>query len=71
MWRLDVKSVLSVSVLGHLSARRQAGLTQAQMSDALGIPQRTITHWETGTRRPSQYQARLVIAALEKKQLIE
>lgn len=33
------------------AARVNAGLTQAQFSDALGISKLTVSEWETGKRR--------------------
>lgn len=32
-------------------ARKEAGLTQQQMSDEMGIPKRTIENWERGVRK--------------------
>lgn len=45
-------------------ARQQAGLTQAQMSEQLGIPKRTIENWERGISTPPQYVEQLVIEKL-------
>lgn len=47
-------------------ARKKAGLTQAQMSELLEIPKRTIGDWETGKRKPPAYVERLVIRELER-----
>ena len=47
-------------------ARLNAGLTQAQMSELLEIPKRTIGDWETGTRTPPIYVEKLVIRELER-----
>lgn len=47
-------------------ARKKAGLTQAQMSELLEIPKRTIGDWETGTRKPPAYVEKLVIRELER-----
>lgn len=47
-------------------ARLNAGLTQAQMSELLEIPKRTIGDWETGTRKPPAYVEKLVIRELER-----
>lgn len=46
-------------------ARQQAGLTQAQMSLALGIPKRTIEDWETERIKPRAWAEKLVIKELE------
>lgn len=48
------------------NARLNAGLTQAQMSELLEIPKRTIGDWETGTRKPPIYVEKLVIRELER-----
>lgn len=45
-------------------ARKAAGLSQAAMSEALGIPKRTIEDWETGRRTPAEWAERLVIEKL-------
>lgn len=47
-------------------ARLNAGLTQAQMSELLEIPKRTIGDWETGQRTPPIYVEKLVIRELER-----
>lgn len=44
--------------------RRAAGLTQQQLADLLGVPLRTIQHWESGTRTPSEYVLQLVLEKL-------
>ena len=46
-------------------ARTEAGLTQREMSDALGIPLRTIQGWEEGTRTPTPWIEKLVVKALK------
>lgn len=47
-------------------ARIKAGLTQRAMSDALGIPLRTIEDWEAGKRKPPEWAEKLVVEKLEK-----
>lgn len=47
-------------------ARLNAGLTQAQMSELLEIPKRTIGDWETGTRKPPIYVEKLIVRELER-----
>ena len=42
-------------------ARKAAGLSQQKMSDALGIPRRTIEQWETGKRSCPEWAAPLKI----------
>ena len=45
-------------------ARQNAGLSQAQFADALGISKRTLQEWEQGRRSPSgAAQALIRIAA--------
>ena len=46
-------------------ARVYAGLTQAKMSELLGIPKRTIENWETGSRKCPEWTERLVVEKLE------
>lgn len=45
-------------------ARLAAGLTQKQMSDAFGIPLRTIESWESGVRNPPEYVKKLIVEKL-------
>lgn len=45
-------------------ARKNAGITQAEMSIMLGIPKRTIEDWETEKRTPPQWVSNLVIEKL-------
>ena len=45
--------------------RVYAGLTQAKMSELLGIPKRTIENWETGSRKCPEWAERLVVEKLE------
>lgn len=40
--------------------RADLGMTQAQFSEAFGIPKRTIQEWETGRRTPPPYVIRLI-----------
>lgn len=53
-------------MLSIKEARIKANLTQAEMSEKMCIPKRTIEDWERGTRKPPEYVARLVIAELER-----
>lgn len=45
-------------------ARAFAHLTQAQVSERLRIPIRTLSNWETGSRKPNDWTERLVKAEL-------
>lgn len=40
--------------------RAQCGMTQAQLSERLGIPKRTIEDWERGARKPPEYIINLI-----------
>ena len=44
--------------------RQNAGLSQAALSDATGIPNRTIQDWEAGKRTPPDWTQRLVLKEL-------
>ena len=48
-------------------ARQAAGLSQQGVSNALGIPKRTLHDWETGKRTPPGWAEALVVEKLEKK----
>ena len=45
-------------------ARKAAGLTQAGMSETMGIPKRTIEDWEAGKASPPEWAKRLVLKEL-------
>lgn len=47
-------------------ARQAAGLSQQGVTDALGIPKRTLQDWEAGKRTPPGWAEALVIEKLEK-----
>ena len=47
--------------------RIKHGLTQKQLSDITGIPERTIQNWEGGQRKCPEYVERMVIDTLEQK----
>ena len=47
-------------------ARRLAGLSQQGVTDALGIPRRTLQDWESGRRTPPGWAEALVVEKLEK-----
>ena len=47
-------------------ARKAAGLSQQGVTDALGIPRRTLQDWESGKRTPPGWAEALVIEKLEK-----
>ena len=47
-------------------ARQAAGLSQQGVTDALGIPRRTLQDWETGKRTPPGWAEALVVEKLEK-----
>lgn len=47
-------------------ARQAAGLSQQGVTDALGIPKRTLQDWEAGKRTPPGWAEALVIEKLGK-----
>ena len=47
-------------------ARQAAGLSQQGVTDALGIPKRTIQDWESGKRTPPGWAEALVVEKLNK-----
>ena len=47
-------------------ARQAAGLSQQGVTDALGIPKRTLQDWEAGKRTPPGWAEALVIEKLKK-----
>ena len=47
-------------------ARRLAGLSQQGVTDALGIPRRTLQDWESGRRTPPGWAEALVVEKLNK-----
>lgn len=62
MTRMDQTMIDYLSEIA--TARKRAGLTQAAMSDLLGIPKRTIEDWESGKRKCPDYVKRLVVDKL-------
>lgn len=46
-------------------ARKAAGLSQQGVTDALGIPKRTLQDWEAGKRTPPGWAEALIIEKLE------
>lgn len=47
-------------------ARKAAGLSQQDVTDALGIPKRTLQDWESGRRTPPGWAEALVVEKLGK-----
>ncbi len=47
-------------------ARMEAGLSQAQLSEWLGIPRPTIADWDRGARKPSDWLVTLVVEKIER-----
>lgn len=45
-------------------ARKQKGLTQKEVSEALGIPNRTLESWEQGKRACPEWCEKLVVNAI-------
>jgi len=50
--------------IGLREAREATGLTQAALGDLSGVPQQSISEWETGAVRPSPESLKLLAAAL-------
>ena len=48
--------------------RKAYGLTQAKMSEAAGIPARTLQDWENGKRTPPEYMLDLVESKMREVQ---
>lgn len=46
------------------AAKKAAGMTQAQMSEQMEIPKRTIEDWERGIAIPPEYVQRFVLKEL-------
>ena len=46
--------------------RRHLGLTQAELSDELGVRQQTVSEWETGAYQPRGASARLLSLVAER-----
>ena len=47
-------------------ARQAAGLSQQGVTDALGIPRRTLQDWESGKRTPPGWAEALVVEKLKR-----
>lgn len=47
-----------------LEARQEAGLTQRQVYELLGIPVRTLQNWESGVRVCPQWCENLIVEKL-------
>lgn len=47
-------------------ARTEAGITQTQMFELLGIPRRTVQDWERGIITPAEYVQRLIKKELKR-----
>lgn len=45
--------------------REQAGVTQAELSEALGVSRQTLIHWERGERIPRSSHRLRYVRALE------
>lgn len=45
--------------------RTRLEITQAELSNVLGVPKRTIESWEMGDRRPPDYVQRLILSKLK------
>ena len=53
VWQLGYYAAQSGKPYYDITARREeAGMTQAQLAERLGVPQSTISRWESGKVRP-------------------
>jgi DNA-binding transcriptional regulator YiaG len=48
-------------------ARVDAGFTQRDLHERIGIPLRTIQGWEEGTRTPPEWLKKLVVAEIRRQ----
>jgi putative transcriptional regulator len=49
--------------------REAAGITQADLAEAIGMTQGAIGHYESGRRTPGVRECRLILAALRKRKV--
>ena len=63
---MTVKSTKEGMMSAIRDARQAAGLSQQGVTDALGIPRRTLQDWEAGKRTPPGWAEALVVEKLEK-----
>ena len=63
---MTIKSTKEGMMSAIRDARKAAGLSQQGVTDALGIPRRTLQDWEAGRRTPPGWAEALVIEKLEK-----
>lgn len=47
------------------AARKEIGMSRAEMSRRFEIPARTLQNWETGTRMPAHWAEKLILEKLE------
>lgn len=61
-----IKSTKEGMMSAIRDARKAAGLSQQGVTDALGIPRRTLQDWEAGRRKPPAWAETLVVEKLER-----
>lgn len=49
------------------SIREKAGMTQAELAEAVGLTQGAIAHYEGGRRKPGLDECRRILEALNRK----
>lgn len=61
-----IKSTKEGMMSAIREARQAAGLSQQGVTDALGIPRRTLQDWEAGKRTPPGWAEILIVKELER-----
>ena len=51
-------------------ARTDAGLTQKQVANLIGVPTRTVERWESGERKCAEYQERLITEKIRREYFV-
>ncbi len=59
-------SVMDEKIQKMKDLRKELGWSQAELSNQLNIPKRTIEDWERGVRTPSEWSLDLIIEKLER-----
>lgn len=52
-------------------ARQIAGLTQKQLSERTGVPERSIQNWEAGARKCPGYVERMIVGYITSAHIME
>lgn len=65
-----VGAVRTVKLPTVVEARRNAGLSQSEFAELLGVSVRTLQDWEQGRRRPSRAAASLIRIARQRPDVL-